>query len=400
MYFDKRAGTGGWLPFAAVPDARERYKRLLPNFLLADALGNRGTLRHLGDPRYAGRAARAVGYVTSAGDHVTLYVARRDGLLLGAAAVLDMELTGDTEIRWTWSNYKPREGMMFPGRLQVHLSDELLKDVRMDVRSGISGAAFAPPPGVAAGEPPEEISSYDDFIPFSERPGAAREIELGIYLVPSIRPGFHMFFVEFEDFVLAIDAPTSWYEMQQIPPYNFVRNEGRSALAGKYIRIITDTVPDRPIRYVVLTHHHSDHIGGVRSFIAERATILAARPAAMLAARAARQAHTIMPDALQGRNIEADIQTVDGERVISDGTMEVRLIELPAGNPKADGFLVVYLPKQKIMYLTSFIYPVAEESFPVPESVPLSLWFVRWLDESALEVERIYNVHGQARIQD
>lgn len=400
MYVDKRARSAGWLPFAAVPDARERHDRLLPNFLLADALRNRSTLRQLGDLQYDGQAVHAVGYVTAAGDHIALYIAKRNRLLLGAATVFDMELMGDTEMRWTWSDYAAANSMMLPGRLQVHLAKELLKDVRVDVRLGISDAMFLPPPGIAAGDPPEEVASYDDFTPYSERPGSAREIAPGVYLVPNLRPGFHLFFVEFEEFLLAVDAPTGWYEMQQVPPYNFVRDESTSALAAKYIRLISETVPGKPIRYVALTHHHSDHIGGVRTFIAEGVTVLTAPPAAKLAAQAARQAHTLMPDALQRSGVEPNIELVDGEYVISDDTMEVRLIELPQDNPKADGFLVVYLPNQKIMYLASFIYPVAEENFPVPESVPLSLWFVRWLDASGLDVETIYNVHGRSRIED
>lgn len=403
LYIDKRAGGGGWPPFAPVPDAKERYKRFLPQLLLADALANRATLRSLGRDRYEGRSVDVVGYVTAAGDHMTLYIDRRDRLLRGAAHVFDMELMGDTEIRWTWSDYESQNGMRIPARLQTHLDGALLKDVRMAVSiRAPENAVFGAPQGVSVGDPPapEEITSFDDFVPYSRREGTARELAPGVYLAPSVRPGFHMFFVEFDDFMMAVDAPTGWYEMNQIPPYNFVRGEGTSDLGEKYIRIIKKTVPDKPIRYVALTHHHSDHIGGVRPFIAEGATILAGEAAAAAAEIAAERDYTLRPDRLTGAHIEPKIEIVDGKRVISDGEMEVQLIELPDGNPKADGFLVVYLPKQKIMYFTSFLYPVGEDSFPVAESVPLSLWFVRWLDQSGLEPEMVYNVHGQARVQD
>jgi glyoxylase-like metal-dependent hydrolase (beta-lactamase superfamily II) len=403
LYIDKRASDGGWPPFTPVPDAKERYKRFLPQFVLADALNNRATLRSLGRDRHDGRPVDVIGYVTAAGDHMTLYVDRRDKLLRGAAHVFDMELMGDTEIRWTWSDYHMQDGVQAPARLQAHLDGELLKDVRVTVRvRAPDEAAFGAPEGVSVSEPPapEEMRSFADFVPYSQREGTARELAPGIYLAPSVRPGFHMFFVEFDEFVLAVDAPTGWYEMNQIPPYNFVRGEGTSDLAEKYIRTIKKTVPDKPIRYVALTHHHSDHIGGVRPFIAEGATILAGAPAAAAARRAAERDYTLHPDLLTGIETEPKIEIVDGTRVISDGEMEVQLIELPEGNPKGDGFLVVYLPKQKIMYFTSFLYPVGEDSFPVAESVPLSLWFVRWLDQSGLQPEMIYNVHGQARVQD
>jgi len=403
LYIDKRAGGGGWPPFAPVPDAKERYKRVLPQFLLADVLANRATLRSLGRNRYDGLSVDIVGYVTAAGDHMTLYIDRRDHLLRGAAHVFDMELMGDTEIRWTWSDYESPDGMRVPRRLQAHLDGKLLKDVALSIRLGApDDDAFGAPDGVSVGEPPapEDMTSFENFVPYSQRKGTARELAPGVYLAPGVRPGFHMFFVEFDEFVIAVDAPTGWYEMNQIPPYNFVRGEGTSDLAEKYIRIIKETVPDKPIRYVALTHHHSDHIGGVRPFIAEGATILAGAPAAAAAKRAVARDYTLRPDRLTGADIKPKTEIVDGTRVITDGEMEMQLIELPDGNPKADGFLVVYLPKQKIMYFTSFIYPLPEDAFPAPESVPLSLWFVRWLDQSGLEVERIYNVHAMARVQD
>lgn len=402
LYIDKRARSGGWPPIATVPDAALRYQRILPQIMLADALENRTTLLSKGESRFAGHPVDVIGFVTSAGDPLTLYIDGRDRRLRGAAHTFDMELLGDAEIRWEWSGYADDAGLVMPGRLRVFLEGELLKDVSLSVEPGTGGEAFAAPDGIEAGEPPplDELPSFADFTPYSKRPGQAREVAPGVYLAPGVRPGFHMFFVEFGEFILAVDAPTGWYEMQQIPPYDFARSEGTSDLAEKYIHTIKATVPGKPIRYVALTHHHSDHIGGVRAFIAEGATVLAGEAAATAARTAADRPHTLWPDRLANSGATARIEVVRGTRTISDGEMEVELVELPADNPKADGFLVVHLPTQKIMYFTSFIYPLPEASFPAPESVPLSLWFVRWLDQSGLEPEQIFNVHGQARVQD
>jgi len=37
---------------------------------------------------------------------------------------------------------------------------------------------------------------------------------------------------------------------------------------------IKKTVPDKPIKFVVNTHHHFDHAGGLSAFIADGATII------------------------------------------------------------------------------------------------------------------------------
>src|SRR5258708_35395151 len=62
--------------------------------------------------------------------------------------------------------------------------------------------------------------------------------------------------VEFKDFIAVGEAPTS---------------EARSSAV---IAEIKKTIPNKPIRYVVVTHHHFDHSGGIRTYAAEGATVI------------------------------------------------------------------------------------------------------------------------------
>ena len=55
------------------------------------------------------------------------------------------------------------------------------------------------------------------------------------------------------------------------------RSAGTSDGADNVIKRIKETIPGKPIRYVAITHHHGDHIGGLRSFIAEGATVITTR---------------------------------------------------------------------------------------------------------------------------
>lgn len=66
-------------------------------------------------------------------------------------------------------------------------------------------------------------------------------------------------FVEFADFVLAVEAPAEYPWLETIPPENMAPS---SSLGEQYLDIIQSTVPGKPIRYLALTHHHSDHVGG------------------------------------------------------------------------------------------------------------------------------------------
>lgn len=62
--------------------------------------------------------------------------------------------------------------------------------------------------------------------------------------------------------------------------------------------------------------------------------------------------------------------------------------------------LAVYLPRQRLLYVSDLFEPAGPASFPSPSRIPVMRWFVRWLDRSGLRPERIYSVHGTARVTD
>ncbi len=83
------------------------------------------------------------------------------------------------------------------------------------------------------------------------------EIADGVYLIGG---GSHnSVAVEFEDFIAIVEAPL---------------NEQRSlAVIEEAVRLI----PDKPIRFLVNTHQHHDHIGGLRTYMHIGATIVTHR---------------------------------------------------------------------------------------------------------------------------
>lgn len=399
IYIDRLNANGGWVPLEMVRDIRERYLRVLPGMLLAEALAHPRSLRYLGESEAGGARVDMVSFTTRGGDALRLSIDRETRLLSSVSSLIDMPLLGWTTMSWNWTEYAPAEsGVTAPGRLQVRLGDRMLKDVAMTVEFGTVPDAFEAPEGVEIGDPPEDLLGLSDFVPYGQRPPVVETLMPQVYLVKSLRPGFGLLFVEFDEYVVAVDAPTGWYEMNQIPPMNWSHGDAIDALGKKYQAAIRQTVPDKPVRYVVLTHHHSDHIGGILPFIDAGAKVIAGANAAHLVriAVANREARPSGTGQAPGGDF---MEIVDEEYAISDGSMIMRLIELPDENPKADNYLMVYVPEQKLLYTTGFIYPVPEEVFPPKESIPLSQYFVKWLDESGLDVDHIYNVHGMNKVE-
>ena len=115
---------------------------------------------------------------------------------------------------------------------------------------------------------------------------------------------------------------------------------GRPQGGATYVSEIKK-VTNQPIKYVIYSHHHFDHIAGGKAFKDEGATFIAQKRAkerlAMLD-----DPHTIMPD-----------RTFDKSRTIKLGGTELELTYL--GLNHSDSTIVMRLPKEKILFAVDFI---------------------------------------------
>jgi len=114
--------------------------------------------------------------------------------------------------------------------------------------------------------------------------------------------------------------------------------------AKPYIDAIK-AVTDKPIKYVIYSHHHYDHIAGGKPFKDLGATFIAHRRAREhlleLKKQNALLADVVMPD-----------QVVDGKKTIKLGDTTLELIYV--GRNHSDNSLVMRLPKEKIVFVVDF----------------------------------------------
>ncbi len=103
-------------------------------------------------------------------------------------------------------------------------------------------------------------------------------------------------------------------------------------------------VTDKPIRYVIYSHHHFDHIAGGRELKEAGATFVAHKRAKERLERL-KDPHTVIPD-----------ETVDDNRTITLGgtTLELNYV----GPNHSDSTLVMRLPREKIIFAVDLL-PVA-----------------------------------------
>lgn len=366
------------------------YMRQLPHVLLAEAQAAE-TLRVL--PRTGGRDV--VEYKPEDGAPLRLHFDARTGLLRAVEYTADVPVRGLVPVRWTFGEYGVVDGLgPFPSGYTLTLDGALLRNVRWSVRAGVAGSDLLEVPAyISLPEAPPSAPQQASGPPSSPPPPEVRDLAPGVFLLPNVRGGFHVLFVEFEDFVLAVDAPARWIEFQELPATDAPGDRAPTSVGARFIDGIRSRVPEKPIRWVALTHHHGDHAGGVRPFVRAGATVLAA-PATRPVVEAALAAQHAGASA----EVPLRFEMVEGSHTISDGAMEVQLIDV-GPNPHADGMLAVWLPRQQILYVSDLFEPLGR-GFPNPERVPVMRWFVDWLDGSGLAPEQIFAIHGSARVTE
>jgi glyoxylase-like metal-dependent hydrolase (beta-lactamase superfamily II) len=110
-------------------------------------------------------------------------------------------------------------------------------------------------------------------------------------------------------------------------------------------------IPNKPIRFVVNSHPHFDHAGGLQAAVAEGATIITHNNNEKVLETLLSGPRTLTGDSLSKvTNRRTNVVTGVGDRDVRKGTngKVVELHRVP--NEHSDGMLLVYLPAEKVVW--------------------------------------------------
>jgi glyoxylase-like metal-dependent hydrolase (beta-lactamase superfamily II) len=144
--------------------------------------------------------------------------------------------------------------------------------------------------------------------------------------------------------------------------------------------------PGKPIRYLILTHHHVDHVGGMRTYAAEGATIVMGKGDGDYIRKALVRPETLNPDAPK-KAFTPKVVEVDGKWSVNDGGREVDAYIVE--NPHVSPMLIVFVPDAKLGIVTDLYVPGA----PPPSNTEVAA-LVKGVDKWGIKPDRFAGGHG------
>jgi len=316
------------------------------------------------------KAALASG-VTATGDTFTVKAEGRDvkvtlndqHLVEHAEYLTTNSVVGDVPVELTYSDYAKFGDIEFPRHIVETQDGFPTLDIMVsDVTANAPVSLPVPANVVSAPAPP------------TMPPAAIEKVSDGIWSLNSA--GTRSLAVEFADHIVMLEGPTS---------------DARSKVVNELVR---KTVPNKPIRYVVNTHGHYDHSGGLREYVAEGITVITQENNKAFFEKAWARPRTVEPDPAPTTN-KPMIEEVADKRVLSDRTRTIELYYMPNHQHQA-GQLIAYLPKERILlYGDGYNQPAGDE-IRTPERGPdYAAQMVQRINELKLKPERIAPVHGK-----
>ncbi|MEQ1574508.1 MAG: MBL fold metallo-hydrolase [Vicinamibacterales bacterium] len=306
---------------------------------------------------------------------------------------------GDMDYEMRYTQYKDFSGVKFPQQLHVHHGDPRLNPAHNYYEYKVSEVkANVPVPAIPV---PDTVRNAR-LAPVRVE---SQKLADGVW---SLGGGTHnSMLVEFKDFLTVVDAPN---------------NEARSLAV---IAEAEKLVPGKQIRYLVNTHHHMDHSGGLRTYLSQGTTIVTheSNKDYYMKIPFYPAPWTLEPDRMAMFNPmymisrrPAPIETIAGTAgqnatyVVTDGVRVLQVFHVQdmayeLGDPSyrqanhSQDMLMAFLPKEKILFNADLYSPPAQGAPQTAPTASMRTLYQNML-KNKLDVAQHVPAHGRVGTND
>ena len=265
---------------------------------------------------------------------------------------------GDTAVVTTYSDYRDFSGIRFPTRIRQTAAGAPVLDI--EVKEVQPNAAVS----ISV---PEVVRARKENV-------AAEKAAEGVW---HLTGGSHnSAAIEMKDYVILVEAPLY---------------DGRALAVIQEVRRLA---PGKPIRYVVNSHNHFDHSGGLRAAAGEGAAIIAQAQSKAWYEKAFANPNRIAPDHLAKSGRKVKVVPVNDRLVLDDGSRKVEIHRIRPSD-HVDTFLMVYLPAEKLLIQADAFTPGAPNAPPPKQPNPNHTNLIENVERLKLQVERHLPLHGR-----
>jgi hypothetical protein len=348
-----QAGANITTPAPAVTTERQLQIWLTPHGFLKGALANKATAKKSGKVTLV--------TFTALGKYRVVGTISADNLVEKVETWLDNAVLGDMLVETTYSDYRDIGGFKFPGKIVQKQGGHPVFDLTVETAQANVALDLTVPDTVRQATPPTaQVTS--------------EKLADGVWYLTG--GTHHSVAVEFADHVAVIEAPL---------------NEDRS---NAVIAEVKKLLPAKPIRYLINTHHHFDHSGGLRTYVAEGAIIVTHQSNKAFYETTFKSPHTLNPDSQWREKNKAKILAVGAKHVMSDSAhaMELHLIQ---DNPHNTGIIMAWLPKERLLVEVDVYTPLPPNATPPANPNPNMVNLYENIQRLNLDVNRIVPLHGR-----
>jgi glyoxylase-like metal-dependent hydrolase (beta-lactamase superfamily II) len=281
------------------------------------------------------------------------------GLVTRVESIAPDAVLGDNTVVTQYDGYRDvGSGVMFPARIRQSSGGQPVLDLEVkDVQPNVA-VTFSVPD--AARNAAERVTS--------------EKVAEGVWFIAG---GSHnSVLIEMIDHLVLVEAPL---------------NDARAAAVFDEIKRVA---AGKPVRFVVNSHAHFDHSGGLRYAVGEGATVITHRTNDGWFERALAQPATVVPDRLARSGRKPRVQGVDDGAVLTDGQRTIELHRI-TGGPHSESMLMVALPKERLLIEADAYTPLAPGAAPPAKPNANNANLIENIERLRLDIDRILPLHGR-----